>query len=717
LVHSGSGADGEKSEFGGKVLVIPLTNESITDGRRLRELGQMLEEAGKEKSVAVVFDLNVTGPLDWEAQQHLLDWLPRIKTRALAYANSAATGPGALIALACDSIYMSDSAIIGGAVPNVESSGEKESEEAQKRKLTQRISIQKARARGLAKKNGHNAEVAEAFVDSETEVKIGQTEISKKGSVLTLTADEAVKIIDGKPLLAKAIVGTVEELLRQEKITAKTIRLSPREFGERKNRSRLSQESKKGKEDETAEQPGLFSKRSKGNYKDKIVILKVGMDALATGEASFAFMGRTFKKAELEGARAVILDMDTPGGIAWYTEGLVLNSLQGLSYPTYTFVNTRAESAGAIIAMATDYIYMRPAATIGSALVVSGTGGDLGASMKDKVTQMIIGTVRNIAEIKGHNPDIAEAFVSTEKEVKIDGVVIHEKGNVLNLNTIRATEVIGGKPVLAKGVASRLEDLISQESLKGEMIKAQPLALETLAHWIQKFSFLLIIIGVAGAYMELNSPGFGLPGASSAAAFGLFFFGNYAAGNLAGYELAVLLVIGVILVAMEIFIFPGTMIPGIIGSILICASLGLSMVDRVDFAWKWNDLPNAGSWASLFSKSTITLAIGLIGAFGAILLAMRYLPESRLGSWLVLNQTVPAGPSIEFSDSSGKEKAALSYVGLEGKSTTDLHPAGKGEFGGKLLDIISEGEFVTRGNPVVVVKHQGSRIVVRRVSD
>ncbi len=716
-------SQGEKSQFSGKVLVIPVTNESITDGRRLRELNTMLDEAGKQEADAVIFDLNVTGPVDWEAQKRLLDMLPGMKTRSIAFVNSAATGPGAFIALACDSIYVTDAAIMGGAGPDIAASGEKENEEAQKRKFAQRLSILKARARSLAKKRGHNVAVAEAFIDGEMEVKIGESVISEKGSILTLTADEAVRVIGGHPLLAEAIVGTVEEILKQEKIAGEIVRLSPREFGEKKNRTRLSQPAKdeekkntKTKESEGKELPGLFSKRDSGDYKDKIVILKIGQEALATGKASFEFMDRILRKAELDGAKALILDVDTPGGYAWYTEGLVLNSLQDLSYPTYTFVNTRAESAGAIIAVATDHIYMRPAATIGSALVVSGSGGDLSSSMNDKVTQMIIATVRNVAEIKGHNPDIAEAFVTQDKEVKIDGTVIHEKGKVLNLNTIRATEEIGGRPVLAKGVAKSIDDLIAQESLKGEKIMAEALGLEAFANLVQKFSFALIMIGFAGAYLEMKVPGFSLPGLVSVIAFGLFFFGNYAAGNLAGYELAVLLVIGLILLAVEIFLFPGAMIPGIVGAILIFTSLGLAMVDRVDFQWKMNDLPSAASWTSLFSHSLMTLALGLCGAFAAILLAMRYLPDSRLGSWLILNRAVPAGASIELVGVADEGEEETSIIGWKGKTITDLRPAGKGKFKGRLLDIISDGEFISKGNPVIISKQEGSRIVVRLVT-
>ena len=128
---------------------------------------------------------------------------------------------------------------------------------------------------------------------------------------------------------------------------------------------------------------------------------------------------------------------------------------------------------------------------------------------------------------------------------------------------------------MAKGVARNLKDIIKQEGLEGEVVSAKPLGMEAFAHWIQKLSVLLIVVGLAGAYLEINSPGFALPGLVSVLAFGLFFFGNYMAGNLAGYELAVLLVLGLILIAVEVFLFPGAIIPGAVGAALVLVALCL----------------------------------------------------------------------------------------------------------------------------------------------
>lgn len=717
-------------EWSGEAVIVALGNDDLSDGRRVRDLARLVARAEEEKVAALIFELDFSAGTEIETPQRVLDLVSDIQVPTVAYINPSATGVGALVALAADSIYLSRSGIVGGA--GIVVAGDEDDESA-KQAARQQQSVLKARARSLAAIHGHRVDVVEAMIDEEKELRIGEVILSRKGELLTLTADEAVQLVDGKPLLATGIAADREELLRSLELKGPAIETNPRAFGESSNRARLSGDAGGGSEAGDAEEGGaaaaagadgaqsdaaeepLFGKREEGSYKDKVVVLKVGQDTLATGKASFDFMDRTIKKAELDGAAALVFDMDTPGGFAWYTEGLVLNSLQNVSYPTYTFVNSRAESAGAIIAVGTDHIYMRPAATIGSALVVSGTGQDLAEDMADKVTQMIIGSVRNVAELKGHNPDVAEAFVTREKEVKIDGVVVHEAGNVLNLNTIRATEIIGGAPVLAKGVASSVEDILTAEGIEAEILVAEPLGLEAFAHWVQKLSILLIVVGLAGAYLELNSPGFGLPGLISVLSFSLFFFGNYLAGNLAGYELAVLLILGLILIGVEVFLFPGAIIPGAVGGALVLVSLGLAMVDRVDLEWKWSGLPGAETWFTLFRGSFIGVALGLVGALGAIFAGMKFLPATKMGRRLILEEAISSGAALDF-EAAGEGRQQETLVGISGETTTDLMPSGKGRFGERLHDVVSDGEFIPKGTAVTVIRHEGSRIVVARGS-
>ena len=740
-VDSGRGqrkveAEPKSDGFAGKVLVIPVRMEDLTESKRFRALKEMLEKAGagEDAARAIVFELNVNGSADLVTHQRLLEELPKIEVPTFSFANPSALAAGCIFAVGTDSIYLSPVGVIGGA--GLEP-GEQENDEAFRRSYAQGLSVLKARARSLAISKGHRPKVVEAFIDADVEVKIGEEIISAKGDVLTLTADEAARKFDGRPLLAKAIAKDIDDLLKQESIEEPVTRQTPSEFLEQRNRERLGAGGKTtsaAREDDgdaakkaggsaeeggaEAEQPGVFDRRIEENYAGKVLVLKVGDDALATGEARFKFMERVLAKADADGAEAVIFDMDTPGGYAWYTEGLVLNVLQNLSVPTYTFVNTRAESAGAIIAMGTDAIYMRPAATIGSALAVT-MAGDLEGDMKSKVDQMAIALVRNMAALKGHNPDIAEAFVVRTKEVKIDGEVIHPAGEVLNLNTLQATEEYNGRPLLAKGIVNTVQELAAKEGLKGEIVDLKPLGLERFAHLVQKFSAVLLLLGMAGAWAELKAPGFGVPGVVSLIAFGLFFFGNHLAGNLAGYELAVLLVLGFALLAVEIFIVPGTLIAGFVGGVMILSALVLAMVDRVDFGAAWDDAPGSIAIGDIIVTPLLNVLLAMVGAVVAMFFLLRYLPKTPGMRWMVLREAVPGGTSLDGNlasdEAGGTEAGHVSRVGSNGVAITDLRPAGKGRFGDKLLDISADGEFIDKGTALKVVRHEGSLVVVEAV--
>ncbi|MCB1061356.1 MAG: hypothetical protein KDN20_00380 [Verrucomicrobiae bacterium] len=708
----------EKPSLEGKVVAIRLDNEDLTDGRRFKHLKDLLRDA--EKAQAIIFDLNVTGASPWETHQRLLEEIPKIKTRTVAFVNPSALGPGAILAVASDEIYFSAAGVIGGSGLQVKAESAEMSEEAFKRNYAQELSVLEARARSLAKLKGHNSEVVKAFIDSEFELKIGEEILSPKGEILTLTAEEAISQHDGKPLLGKGTVDSLEKLLAAEKLTGELIGTSPEAYF----RDQAAAGVKRPTEVtmvEGASAPagdGIFSRRDDESYTGKILVMSISEEDLII-PARFEFMERAIKKATLEQASALIIDMNTPGGAAWQTAELMMKGLSDTPFPTFTFVNPNAVSAGSLIAIATDTIYMYPASNIGSALVVSGSGAELGENMQQKVDQMMISTARNVAELKGHNPDIAEAFVNKDKEVIIEGVTVSEAGTVLNLNANEATEVLDGRPVLAKGIARTVEEIIEREGLVGETFVVEPLGMEAFAQWVQRFSMVLIVLGLAGAYTELQAPGFGVPGVVSLLAFGTFFFGNYAAGNLAGYELAVLLVIGLVLIGVEIFILPGTLIPGLTGAVLVMVSIGLAMVDRVDFEYTYEGMPGADSWGSVLGSAAMTLALGFMGSVVVILLAMRFLPESKAGSWMILRESIAGGASLPGEGggdlTGGASSTSASYVGLTGEATTDLHPAGKGQFGTLHLDIISEGEYIEKGTPLTILKHEGSRIVVGRV--
>ncbi len=292
-----------------------------------------------------------------------------------------------------------------------------------------------------------------------------------------------------------------------------------------------------------------------------------------------AFLRRAVKAAEGNEASAIIFEMNTYGGRLDSAADIV-NALNQTNIPTYTFINTNAGSAGAIIAIATQHIFMAPVSAIGAAAPILPTGEDLPATAKEKTISYWSALIRGSAIKNGHNPDIAEAFINKDKEVKIGDRVVHPRGAVLALNAQEATERINGKPLLAEGVVDSIADLTKKAGLKGNVVAIEPTGFEQMAFWLTALAPLLLLGGILGAYLEFKIPGATLPGIISAICFALFFFGHYVAG-LAGWEVVALFVLGIVLVLIEILFFAhSTIVFGVVGVFLILASLLWTMIDR-----------------------------------------------------------------------------------------------------------------------------------------
>src|SRR5580700_1784106 len=201
-----------------------------------------------------------------------------------------------------------------------------------------------------------------------------------------------------------------------------------------------------------------------------------------SGEVSpslLMFLRRTVKAAESSGAGAIILEMNTYGGQLDSAEEIT-SVLNHATIPTYTFINSNAGSAGALIALATQHIYMAPVSAIGAAAPVLPTGEDLPLTEREKTISYWSALIRGSAMKNGHNPDVGEAFMNKEKEVKIGDRVVHPKGTLLTLNAQEATEKINGKPLLADGTADSIVDLTNKAGLKGNVVSLNPSGFEQL---------------------------------------------------------------------------------------------------------------------------------------------------------------------------------------------------------------------------------------------
>lgn len=416
------------------------------------------------------------------------------------------------------------------------------------------------------------------------------------------------------------------------------------------------------------------------------------------------FLRRALKAAEAGQAAAVVFDMNTYGGRLDSAEEIT-NILNHAKIPTYTFINSNAGSAGALIALATQHIYMAPVSAIGAAAPVMATGEDLPATMRDKTISYWSALIRGSAVRNGHNPDVGEAFMNKDKEVKVGDRVIHPKGSLLSLNAQEATEKFNNKPLLADGITDSISDLMSKANLKGKLVRLEPTGFERIAFWITELAPLLLLGGIIGAYLEFKIPGATLPGVISAVCFALFFLGHYLAG-LSGWEVVALFVLGLFLVLVEIMFFAhSTIVFGVVGVFLMLASILWAMIDRYPGE---NFFPTG----QMLLMPLVNLVIAIVAATVVITLLARYLPRTSLYRRFALVTSNPSGPSLDRVPR--QFATALSLApGTRGTTVSMLRPSGKARFDDQLVDVITEGEFVAPETPITVVQTDGMRVVVK----
>ncbi|MFM8468775.1 MAG: NfeD family protein [Limisphaerales bacterium] len=416
---------------------------------------------------------------------------------------------------------------------------------------------------------------------------------------------------------------------------------------------------------------------------------------------------RGVKEAMEAKADVLVLDMETNGGRVDVTEEIIgiIGKFPG---QTVTFVNKKAFSAGAFISFATQKIYMAPQSVIGAAapVMASPTGGtqEIGGTMEVKASSAISALVRANAEKNGHNPAVADAMVKKTSELKLDDKVINEKGQILTLTDQEAAREYGtpSKPLLSAGTIEHIEALLQKLNLETAQVKRiEPSGMEKLASWINGIAPLLLIIGIAGIYIEFKTPGFGLPGIIGISAFAVYFFGGYVAG-LTGLEWVALFVVGIALVVLELFFFPGTLVLGLTGFALVLVSLVMAMVDLYPGAPSLPTLPQ-------LAVPLNDLALAAIGAIVAILILSRVLPRTSLYPALVSQGASAMQTQAAIA---ATQQQRLGQVGV---ALSPLRPGGKAQFGDDILDVVTEGDLIEKGRKVRVIGSSGHEVVVEAV--
>lgn len=412
---------------------------------------------------------------------------------------------------------------------------------------------------------------------------------------------------------------------------------------------------------------------------------------------------RGLAEAERQNAAAVVLVMDTPGGTLPAASDIV-RSIQTAKPPVYTFIEKDAFSAGAIIALSTKAIYMAPGSVIGDALpiLLSPIGGiqEMSEGVEEKAVSAVSALVRSAAQAAGHDPELAEKMVRREKEFKVGDDVISPAGQLLTLTAEEASRPgKEGKPLLSAGTAADLPAVLESLGLAGHpLVEMRITSTEKIARLVAAAAPILMMLGFLGIYIEFKTPGFGLPGILGILCLALFFWGHHIAG-LAGMEDLVLFAVGILLLAIEVFVTPGFGVMGIAGLALIFLSLVGAMTR----------IAPGGPWLPTWDQVQLPLfkfSAALVGTGAAAILLGRYLPRSRLFGRLTLATATSAAEGYTASPDTSP------LVGQTGVALTPLHPSGAARFGSDRRDVVTSGEFIDAGQSVKIVEAHGNRIVV-----
>jgi membrane-bound serine protease (ClpP class) len=428
----------------------------------------------------------------------------------------------------------------------------------------------------------------------------------------------------------------------------------------------------------------------------------------AIGRPVLYVLRRGLKEAQAEGMRAVVIDMETPGGQLGVTLE-IMEALDKFDGETIVYVNKEAISAGAIIASAADEIYFAPGSVIGAAAAVSGGGADIPETMKQKINSYLNAKVRSFSQGKGgFRGEVIRAMMDADYELVIGFDVIKPKGELLSLTDEEAARTYGDPPVplLSNGTFGTLEELLTAKYGENNytISRLEVTWSERFASWLASISPLLMGAGLLCVFIEFKTPGFGVFGMLGGLLLALVFFGHHAAG-LSGHEPALFFVLGVALVLVELLVVPGTLVAGITGLMLMLGSLVWSMVDV------WPDQPletNFGGDALV--GPLLNLLLGLMLATAGALLVWKLLPRG----WFFDRLAVAGGMGgpAQLAGVAPAFGGDSSLVGRKGVAATALMPSGQVDIEGRRYEAHSELGPIEAGTRVRVVARRDFNLMV-----
>lgn len=392
-------------------------------------------------------------------------------------------------------------------------------------------------------------------------------------------------------------------------------------------------------------------------------------------------------------ADLIVVTINTYGGTLDDADRIRTAFLQS-DIPVYAFINNNAASAGALISIACDSIYMHSGSSIGSATVVNQTG----EVQPDKYQSYMRSLMRSTAEARHRRPDIAEAMV--DPDISVAG--ISDSGKVLAFTTQEAI-----RHHYCEGQCESVREVLQHAGIAPYTIHEQRYT------FIQKVigflvnpvvSSILIMLIVGGIYFELHSPGIGFPLIVAVIGALLYFAPLYLQGLAANWEI-LLFVAGIVLLALEIFVIPGFGVAGISGIVCIVVGLAFSMVGNVGFDFSVVPIGQiAGGFLTVLVAFVVALPLSMF-------LAQRLLEHSRLSS-LALQATQRDSDGFTTAD-----PAMERLVGSSGTAYTLLRPAGKVQVGEAVYDALTRSGYIERGSAVRVVGYENNTLVVEALSE
>lgn len=397
-----------------------------------------------------------------------------------------------------------------------------------------------------------------------------------------------------------------------------------------------------------------------------------------------------FEHAEKIKADHIIIDMDTYGGVLTDAKEIV-DVVMDSKKPVWVYINSDAASAGALISIACDSIYMSPGASIGAATVVEGDG----KAAPDKYQSYMRSIMRSTAEENHRDPRIAEGMV--DERVVIDS--IKQAGKVITFTT---AEAIANGYCEAK--VESIEEILKRNKVENYELHRFKLGAseKIIAFFLNPFiSGILILVILGGIYFELQTPGVGFPLFAAITALVLYLVPYYLNG-LAEYWEIIALFIGILLLAAEVFVIPGFGIAGIAGIILTLVSLVLIMLNNDFFNFEFVPLGD-------IVKASVAAVGGLTGGMLLLIFGGAKIVETKAFKKISLNESQKSADGFTVNSN------AQLLLNKKGVAHTVLRPSGKILIDGEVYDAFTRGEYIEKGEQVEIIGTEGVTMRVKRV--